>query len=116
MPESLHGQLLSIHKVSFVLWFAAMTVHVLGHLAETARLAPADWLKRTRRDVKGAGVRLWALVSAVVIGCILGAVMLGPSASYHRQSHRGAAGRAAGFSQAAHRTSYPKLGSTLSGH
>lgn len=75
---SLQGQLLSIHMVSFVLWFAVMTVHVLGHLAETARLAPADWLKGTRREVEGAGVRQWALVSRVVIGCILGAVMLGP--------------------------------------
>jgi hypothetical protein len=84
---SIQGQLLSIHKVSFVLWFAVMTIHVLGHLAETARLAPADWLRRTRREVKGAGIRQWALVSAVVIGCILGAVMLGPTASYHRQRH-----------------------------
>ena len=116
VPGSMHGQLLTVHKVSFVLWFAVMAVHVLGHLGETARLAPADWLKPTRREVKGPGVRQWALVSAVVIGAILGAVMLGPTASYHMQRHGGAAGGSAGFSQPAHRTSYPKLGSTLSGH
>ncbi|HEX4863960.1 MAG TPA: hypothetical protein VFV02_07805 [Acidimicrobiales bacterium] len=112
---SVHGRLLTVHKASFVLWFAAMTIHVLGHLGETARLAPADWVRRTRRDVKGAGLRLWALASSVVVGCVLGVVMLGPTASYHvHPSDRGASGPS-GVSQLAHRTSYPKLVSTLSG-
>ena len=39
--------LLRVHKASFVLWFAAMTIHVLGHLGEVFRLAPRDWLRRT---------------------------------------------------------------------
>jgi hypothetical protein len=46
--------LLKVHKASFVLWFGAMTIHVLGHLGEVFRLAPRDWLRRTRRDVTGA--------------------------------------------------------------
>ena len=33
--------LLKVHKASFVLWFGAMTIHVLGHLGEVFRLAPA---------------------------------------------------------------------------
>ena len=45
--------LLKVHKASFVLWFGAMTIHVLGHLGEVFRLAPRDWLRRTRRDVTG---------------------------------------------------------------
>ena len=32
--------LLKVHKASFVLWFGAMTIHVLGHLGEVLRLAP----------------------------------------------------------------------------
>lgn len=36
---SLRQELLTLHKASFVLWFIAMTVHVLGHLTDTARLA-----------------------------------------------------------------------------
>ena len=51
--RSWSAQLLLVHKASFVLWFFAMIVHVLGHLAEVARLAPRDWLRRTRREVKG---------------------------------------------------------------
>lgn len=87
-PGSARQPLLTIHKLSFFLWFAVMTVHVLGHLAETARVAPADWLRSTRRSVKGAGARQWALVSTVVIGGLLGLAMLGPTSSYHVQHHR----------------------------
>ena len=47
--------LLKVHKASFVLWFGATTIHVLSHLGEVFRLAPRDWLRRTRRDVTGAG-------------------------------------------------------------
>ena len=39
---SVHDRALFLHKASFVLWFGAMTVHVLGHLADTYRLAPRD--------------------------------------------------------------------------
>src|ERR1035437_4767621 len=53
VPDSLRSQLLFVHKASFVLWFGAMTFHVLGHILGTARLAPTDILRRTRRQVKG---------------------------------------------------------------
>jgi hypothetical protein len=88
-PHAVGGRLLSIHKVSFVLWFGVMAIHVLGHLVETARLAPADWIRRTRRDVAGAGKRQWLLAGSLVVGCGLGAVMLGPASTYrvHRGEH-----------------------------
>jgi hypothetical protein len=69
-------QLLFVHKASFVLWFFAMTVHVLGHLAEVARLAPRDWLRRARRDVRGAGSRQWLIAASLVAGVLLGLAML----------------------------------------
>jgi hypothetical protein len=51
--------LLKVHKASFVLWFAAMTIHVLGHVGEVVRLAPRDWLRRSRArsagPVRGSG-------------------------------------------------------------
>jgi hypothetical protein len=81
-PHSLRHTLLFVHKASFVLWFAAMTVHVLGHLVETARLAPKDWVRRTRRDVAGASGRQWALAASLIAGVVLGVVMLGPTAHY----------------------------------
>ena len=44
--------LLKVHKASFILWFGAMAIHVLGHIAEVARFAPRDWARRGRRDVR----------------------------------------------------------------
>jgi hypothetical protein len=68
--------LLKVHKASFVLWFGAMTIHVLGHLSEVFRLAPRDWLRRTRREVTGAGLRQWLIAASLVAGVLLGFVLL----------------------------------------
>lgn len=71
------SDLLLVHKVSFVGWFGAMTIHVLGHVFDTARLAPLDWYGRARRDVAGASLRQWTLVATLVVGVLLG-VLLAP--------------------------------------
>ena len=68
--------LLKVHKASFVLWFGAMTIHVLGHLGEVFRLAPRDWLRRTRREVTGAGLRQWLIAGSLVVGVLLGFLLL----------------------------------------
>lgn len=82
-PRALDGRLLLIHKASFVVWFAVMVVHVLGHLVETARLAPLDWARRTRVQVKGASLRQWTLVVAVVAGLALGVALI-PAAQHYQ--------------------------------
>ena len=76
VPHSARSQLLFVHKASFVLWFGAMTLHVLGHLLDTAQLAPADVVASTRRKVRGSGARLWLQAASLVVGVILGIVML----------------------------------------
>jgi hypothetical protein len=81
-PRSVRQPLLLLHKASFVLWFGAMAIHVIGHLADTARLAPRDWLRRTRTDVRGAGLRQWAVVASVVLGIPLGLLFLGRVGPY----------------------------------
>jgi hypothetical protein len=68
---------LQLHKASFILWFAAMTVHVLGHIVETVRIAPRDWTGHGPR-VAGTGVRRSALVLALVAGVLL-ALLVEPS-------------------------------------
>jgi hypothetical protein len=77
VPRSLRQDLLFLHKASFVLWFGAMAVHVVGHLLDTARLAPADWTLRRGRRVAGAGVRRWAVVASLLAGVLLGALVVG---------------------------------------
>lgn len=78
----LRRDMLLLHKVSFVLWLAAMTVHVLGHILDTARLAPRDWVWRTRRQVVGAGLRQWAVASSVVLGIPLGLLLIGRASHF----------------------------------
>ena len=75
VPHSVQDAVFFVHKASFVLWFGAMTIHVLGHILETSRLAPADLVTRTRRQVRGAGARLWAQAVCLVAGVLLAALM-----------------------------------------
>jgi hypothetical protein len=74
-PASGRNELSTIHKATFILWIAAMAVHVLGHLVDTARLAPKDFYWRTRRQVRGASKRQWALVGALCLGLLLAVVV-----------------------------------------
>lgn len=79
LSSSLRQNLMLIHKASFVLWFVATALHVIGHYAETAQLAPLDWLRRSRRQVSGASPRQWLLTWSLVVGVIL-AVEITPHA------------------------------------
>lgn len=81
-PLSWRHGLLLLHKLSFVLWFAVMAVHVLGHLAETGRLAPADWLGSARRRVSGAGARRALIVSTLIVGLLLALSLRSHVATY----------------------------------
>ena len=71
------SSLLFLHKASFVLWFGAMAIHVLGHLADTASLAPGIFSAARRRDVAGAGLRQWTIAGSLVAGVFLGLLLLG---------------------------------------
>ena len=89
-PTSARSELLLIHKATFILWIAAMAAHVLGHLVDTARLAPKDFYWRTRRQVRGAGMRQWVLVGAFCLGLLLAVVVVpkvGPWRSGGRPVH-----------------------------
>jgi len=75
VPHSLRPGTMFVHKASFVLWFGAMTIHVLGHALETSRLAPADLMARTRSQVRGAGARMWVQAACLVTGILLAVAM-----------------------------------------
>jgi hypothetical protein len=78
----LRSNLLLLHKVSFVLWFVAMAVHVLSHILETAKLAPRDFYWRTRSQVRGANLRQWSLAASLLIGVLLGVLLVGKTGHY----------------------------------
>lgn len=79
-PASLRPQLLQWHQLSFIAWFAVMTIHVLSHVSETLSAAPRDWLRRTRRQVEGASARQWTVATSVALG-IVSALWLTPYAA-----------------------------------
>jgi hypothetical protein len=65
VAAGLRQPLLLLHKASFLVWFGAMAVHVLGHFVETARLAPRDWLDKVYADTAGARWRQWAVAASM---------------------------------------------------
>lgn len=73
-----NGELSFLHKVSFIAWFALMTIHVLGHVFELPGAALADWRDRGPR-LSGAGLRLAAITVALAMG--VGLVLLTFSAA-----------------------------------
>ncbi len=68
--------LLTLHQASFVIWFGAMTVHVLGHLAGTARLARRDWATGPRGGQAGARARKLAVAASLACGAPLGVLLM----------------------------------------
>ena len=75
-PSSWHDTTLFLHKATFVVWFGAMTLHVLGHLVDTYRLAPRDWTPKAGY-VPGVWLRHALVVVTLVAGAGLGLLALG---------------------------------------
>ena len=78
-PRSMYSQLWFLHRASFVLWFFAMAFHVLAHLKETIHYGTSDFIRRTRRQVKGASSRVWVTLFSLACGVVV-AVLIAPYA------------------------------------
>lgn len=76
-----NGELNFLHKVSFIAWFALMTIHVLGHILELPGPAFADW-RRGETRLAGAGLRFAALAAALAIGVGLAALSFSAAGSW----------------------------------
>ena len=70
-PFAWRGDMLLLHQASFVLWFACMTIHVLGHISETVQLSTKDWVRRTRVRVAGSRWRRLAITTSLASGVVL---------------------------------------------
>ena len=62
-----------LHKASFIVWFALMAVHVLGHLLHVPQLALPDWRRSGGREaaLAGSGLRLALLATSMLAGLAL---------------------------------------------
>lgn len=66
------GLLLGLHKAAFLVWFAAVGVHVLAHVLNLRRLLGPDLVPGQR----GAGWRRAAVAGAVACGLVVAAATL----------------------------------------
>jgi hypothetical protein len=72
------GLVLNLHKASFIVWFAALGAHVLGHLVRLPAALRGDL---SSRDLLGGSRwRLLLVAAAVAVGAVA-AVAVYPSAS-----------------------------------
>jgi hypothetical protein len=66
------GLLLGLHKASFIVWFGAMTLHVLGHVLKVPGLARAELATRA----EGTWLRQLLVAGAVVAGVVVAVAAL----------------------------------------
>ncbi len=64
------GQWLFLHKATFVLWFAVMTIHVLVYAPRLPRLLAGPAARRTAAVIGGRGAR-WVLLAGALAGGLL---------------------------------------------
>ncbi|MFZ0341953.1 MAG: PQQ-binding-like beta-propeller repeat protein, partial [Gaiellaceae bacterium] len=76
LASPVRGTVLLLHKASFIVWFGAMTVHVLAYVYRVVRHLVAE----ASRRVGGRGYRLALALTAVAAG-IVAAIVVYPQAS-----------------------------------
>lgn len=84
-------QMITFHKISFFLWFAAMAAHVLVHTLRATRLTLADMTSRAQRAAAThAGLRQALVAASLVVGIVLGAAYFHLPAGWTDWVHRSA--------------------------
>ena len=83
------GLLLGLHKASFIVWVAAMSVHVLAHVLKLPRLVAFDWRRGDR--LGGRRLRQLALAASLVVGVTVAVATL-PLADHWQDRHHHAFG------------------------
>jgi hypothetical protein len=79
------GLVLGLHKASFVVWVAALGVHVLGHLGRVPRAVSADLT--VRDGLGGSRGRLLLVAGAVVMGAIAAVAVLPYTTAWLHMAH-----------------------------
>lgn len=74
------GVVLGLHKASFVVWFGAMSVHVLAYVLRLPGLVRADWSRSGREN--GGYLRSALLAGSLVLGLTLAVLTLQYSAPW----------------------------------
>ncbi|MGC8473161.1 MAG: hypothetical protein ACP5PW_01970 [Candidatus Dormibacteria bacterium] len=75
------SSLLTLHKVVFVLWFGAMTLHVLIHLIDLPGPVLADW-RPGSAWLRGVTARRATVAAGLAVGVVLGLAFLPASSGW----------------------------------
>jgi len=70
------GPLLTIHKVSFIVFGVLLAVHLGAHVLGVVRSLRVDWSEARRRAVPGAGIRAVLVAAAIGGGAALALALL----------------------------------------
>lgn len=81
-PSWMEPAALMTHKVSFYLWLIALVGHTVPHFTEALHLAGKDLSRRTSRLVPGLVARRTVLITSIVIGAAVAAILSGHAAEY----------------------------------
>jgi hypothetical protein len=76
------SSVLTIHKVSFIVFGATFGVHFLAYIPRVLRSLRADWGASRRESVPGVGARALLLAAALGGGAALALALLGPIEGY----------------------------------
>jgi hypothetical protein len=76
----------TVHKLSFFVWFAAMAIHVLGHVRSLPRLALLDW-RRASRSVSSRARRRILVATPIVAVLVALASMPFLTFPHHHRDH-----------------------------
>jgi hypothetical protein len=92
VDESALGPWLFLHKVCFILWFGAMTIHVLAYVWRVPGLIGADLFgsrgaARTRQVLAGRGVRWLLLGGSILAGLVIALTTLHLSVPWGGSAH-----------------------------
>lgn len=89
---SARGDLLPLHKISFIAWLAFMAVHVLAHLPAVAHAWSADvsLSRAPATPTDGRASRLLSVAGMLIAGTLLAVVLIpryAPWLHYHHHHH-----------------------------
>ncbi len=82
--ETARDPWLTLHEASFVAWFVLMTIHVVGHLRETASLAKRELAIKPARPLPGRAARVALVAVTVGIGMASGLAALDWASAWTR--------------------------------
>lgn len=77
-----HGQLATVHKISFIVWGGAFALHVLAYILRVPQTLVRDWRERG----PGRSLRYAVVVAALALGTLL-ALGTVPSTDHWRDHH-----------------------------